>query len=81
MYAVRGHITHRTGSSEVTHHTPTFYLDGQVQGIVSTEGAKQIARDILDPTEQWNGDLHVDATYIGNGSGEGQPKDVANFKL
>jgi hypothetical protein len=30
-------------------HLPTFYLDSQVQGIIDSEHAKRIAREIVDP--------------------------------
>lgn len=31
-----------------THHSPTFYLDSRVQGIVDAEHAKVIALDVID---------------------------------
>jgi hypothetical protein len=30
-------------------HLPTFYLDSNVQGIIGSEHAKRIAREIVDP--------------------------------
>lgn len=45
-YIVQAHIA--PGGRQV----PTFYLDANVQGITSLEGAERIARDII--TAGWN---------------------------
>jgi hypothetical protein len=45
------------GSKEL----PTFYLDGNLQGIISTEQAERIARKVLDPLDYLGDDLQVTA--------------------
>ena len=48
MYAIQATVRAATsGGGVVTRQVPTFYLDENVQGIVSEEHARQIAAEIL----------------------------------
>jgi hypothetical protein len=50
MYAVQAqvHIENKDGWSG-SHQVPTFYLDENVQGFLDEDGAKRVARRIIDP--------------------------------
>ncbi len=54
-YAVNGTITKDTRNIQI----PTFYLCANVQGIVSTEHAMQIAKEIVNPFNDLDVNLSV----------------------
>jgi hypothetical protein len=43
MYAVTASVTRKVGKWSSTTHSPTFFLDSNVQGIVSVNHAERIA--------------------------------------
>lgn len=45
LWAIQAHILTANGSV----HLPTFYLDAQVQGILTESHACKVARDIIMP--------------------------------
>lgn len=51
IYAINGTIVHsslrKNGVYKTTHQIPTFYLDSNVQGIVSEDHAVKVALDIF----------------------------------
>lgn len=49
MYAITASVHTQQGEWKGVRHLPTFYLDENVQGIVSEEHAAKIARDIINP--------------------------------
>lgn len=49
MYAVTAVLTRITNGYASVRTTPTFFLNAEVQGITSEEGAEMIAREILAP--------------------------------
>lgn len=49
MYAVTATITRQKGEWQSTRQIPTFYLDPNVQGIVSDDHAARIVQDIINP--------------------------------
>lgn len=57
FYTVTATITKQTPHGTITKQIPTFYLDSDVQGIVSAEHAKKIARTIIDPFDEH--EVHV----------------------
>jgi hypothetical protein len=66
-YQVQGTITRNRHGWDSTRQIPTFYLDGRVQGILSVEHARDVARDIVDtiagpstPGETVTTALHVE---------------------
>ena len=52
-YAVRASITRNVDGWTSVHHLPTFYLDSNVQGLVSEAHAAEVARSLLDPFGQY----------------------------
>jgi hypothetical protein len=38
---------------------PSFYLNTNIQGIVTPEGAKRVAEDIINPTKDPSIEVHV----------------------
>jgi hypothetical protein len=45
-------------------HLPTFYLNANVQGILTAEQAVRIAHDIVDPFQNPDWDVDIMATAI-----------------
>ena len=50
MFQVLATVTKTTPEGSVVTQVPTFFLDGNIQGIVSLEHADQIAQEIINPT-------------------------------
>jgi hypothetical protein len=51
MYAVQAQVHVRNDDGwESSQQVPTFYLDENVQGFLDEEGAKRVARRVIDPT-------------------------------
>ncbi len=46
------------------HQIPTFYLNSNVQGIVDAEHAEQIAREVVNPTNKWDIEVHLYVTTV-----------------
>ena len=55
-YAVTASVHRNVEGWEQSHHLPTFYLDSNVQGIVSETHAARIARALLDPWGEYGDD-------------------------
>lgn len=51
LYCVQANVTWSKDGWNTYIQVPTFYLDSQVQGIVSVDHAEKIARDIINPTK------------------------------
>lgn len=56
MYAISGTVVHHTKNAQMVREEkmiqiPTFYLDENVQGIMSEEHAVEIAKKIVMPVE------------------------------
>ena len=50
-YAVQAAVSYTDNEGwRGTYATPTFYLDGNVQGIVNEAHAERVALDVIDPT-------------------------------
>ena len=50
MYAVQAQVhIKRDDGWEGSHQVPTFYLDENVQGFLDEDGAKRVARRVIDP--------------------------------
>jgi hypothetical protein len=47
FYSVQGTITRTVDGWTSTRQIPTFYLNSDVQGILTEEGAKRVADDIV----------------------------------
>lgn len=65
MYAISAHVVTRADGDgwRATRQMPTFYLDESVQGIVSEDHARRIAKHILDPYGMYE-ELHVTAVKL-----------------
>ena len=50
MYAIAATVTREDGS---VRSLPTFFLDRNVQGILTTAHAEKIAREVIDPFGQY----------------------------
>ena len=61
-YCIMGTVALLFDGYKCSKQFPTFYLDSQVQGIVSVEHAVKIARDILNPHNLAN--IEVNATAV-----------------
>ena len=59
LYVVSATIVKRSGLSSLTRQIPTFYLDSSVQGIMSTEQAKKIAHEIINPMNDPSIEVHA----------------------
>ena len=63
LYQIQATVVEkRADGYSVTHQIPTFYLDSNIQGIVSEEHAAKIATDILNPAKLASLQVHVAAT-------------------
>lgn len=64
MYVVVATVTHTKSEGgniwSSTRQVPTFFLDEAVQGIVDTNHARRIARDVIDPFGLINGVISID---------------------
>lgn len=49
LYAITANIAREENGWSSSRQVPTFYLDENVQGILSIAHAVQVARDIIDP--------------------------------
>jgi hypothetical protein len=47
LYQVTGHVHMEKGDDVTLVHLPTFFLDSDIQGIVSADHAKRIAADMI----------------------------------
>jgi hypothetical protein len=54
VYAVSATLTTSREGGTSTRGIPTFYLDARVQGILSEESARAVARSIIDPLGQFD---------------------------
>jgi hypothetical protein len=61
MYAVTATVTTLTDGWTSTRQVPTFYLDENVQGIVSEDHAARVAADIIGD----RGEVHICAVKLG----------------
>jgi hypothetical protein len=61
IYGITATVAVKRNGWLTTHHTPTFYLDSQVQGILNKEHAKVIAAGIVNPTQDSNIKVEVTA--------------------
>lgn len=68
MYCVQASITRSVpafgGFAQSTWSVPTFYLLPEVQGIVSSEHAHQVAKQIVDPHGQHLVELSIEDVRI-----------------
>jgi len=66
MYAIYANavIGPREDGYSTARSVPTFYLDENVQGIVSEDHAAAIAKDILTATGQTDVQLHILAVKV-----------------
>ena len=51
------------GGDTIIHQVPTFFLNADVQGITSVEGAEKIAKQVVNPTN--NPDIKVNCCVSG----------------
>jgi hypothetical protein len=59
------HISSTSGEWHGTRHVPTFYLNEEIQGIVSADHAARIAADVIDPLGQIPRErIHVHAVRL-----------------
>ena len=52
FYLISGTVTETRGKYRVCHPIPSFYLNGDVQGIVDESHAVKIASGVVDPTHK-----------------------------
>ncbi len=69
MYAITATVTHHTKDANMQRtqkvvQIPTFYLDENVQGIVSVEHAERIAKRIILPIELDYDSVEVNVTAV-----------------
>jgi hypothetical protein len=70
FYAITATITKRTPNGTITKQISTFYLDSNVQGIVSAEHAEKIARTIIDPFDEHEVHVYTEDSRIDEGGHE-----------
>ncbi len=49
-YQICANVTKQTEEGTLSIQVPTFYLNSNVQGIVSADHAEQIAREVINPS-------------------------------
>lgn len=49
MWIIQGTAVKRTPQGETTRQIPTFYLNSNIQGIVSADTCEKVAKDVVDP--------------------------------
>lgn len=59
LYQVMATVTKTFGKYRSTKGVPTFYLDGDMLGIVSGDHAAKIARGIVNPCDDPSLDVNV----------------------
>lgn len=59
FYAIHATYIEKTEDGSITRQVPTFFLDGWIQGITTTEAAEKVARRVVDPTGK--AEVHVTA--------------------
>lgn len=65
LYAITATITKLTKNGTITKQIPMFYLDSNVQGIVSAEHAEKIAATIINPfNDTYNYETHIYAQEV-----------------
>lgn len=49
FYIVTAQIVKRTENGSISKQVPTFYLNGDIQGINNLDTAEKVAKDVVDP--------------------------------
>jgi hypothetical protein len=62
MWAIQAQVCHERDGWKASTQVPTFYLDENVQGIISEEHAVKVATSIINPTA--DADLGVYVTAV-----------------
>lgn len=52
-YVVTAQVVREKGGWTSSHGVPTFFLDEDIQNIVSEDHAEKIAKSIIDPYDQY----------------------------
>lgn len=64
FYLITGTETLDNGNGRISRQIPSFFLNSNIQGIVSEEHAVKIAKDILDPWDNVDIELSLWATEV-----------------
>lgn len=64
FYLITGTETLDTGKGRISRQIPSFFLNSNIQGIVSEEHAVKIAKNILDPWNNADIELSLWATEV-----------------
>ncbi len=51
FYQITATVTKKTADGTTSIQVPTFFLNGNVQGIVGIDHAEQIAKEVINPTK------------------------------
>lgn len=64
MYVIQATVTKLEGEYHCNRQIPTFFLNENIQGIISEEGAEKIARDIINPTSDPSIEVYIGVAKI-----------------
>jgi hypothetical protein len=59
FYIVVAYVVKTDASGTTSYQVPTFYLNADIQGIVSKEQAERIALEVVNPTRDPSLQVHV----------------------
>jgi hypothetical protein len=63
-WQIDGTTVEKTTDGDTTRQIPTFFLNGNIQGIVNAEHAAKIATGIVNPTGDESLEVHINATSV-----------------
>lgn len=49
FYIITAQIVRKTENGTISKQVPTFYLNGDIQGITNLDTAEKVAKDVIDP--------------------------------
>jgi len=62
FWQIDGTTVEKTADGDTTRQIPTFFLNGNIQGITDAEHAAKVAGDVVNPTGTL--EVHINATSV-----------------